>query len=174
MYDSIILRTVARLMLPLLVVLSLFLLLRGGGVPGGGFIGGGVAASAVVLLVLAYGPSRVRQVAPFDPFMLAAFGLFFALVWGLTSMGAGKPFLTSLQIAYTIPGIGPVEIETPMLFDVGVFLLMVGTTTHMVLLFSEQRDQAREASLAEEASEQPTPPSSTPPLPETPETKDTP
>jgi multicomponent Na+:H+ antiporter subunit B len=136
MYDSIILRTVARLMLPLLLVLSVFMLLRGHNLPGGGFIGGLVAACAIILQMIAFGPTFARRVLPVSYIAMAGFGVFFGAIWGLPAMFLGEPFMYALWIEEPIPGIG--KIGTPVLFDIGVFLTVIGVTTQIALLLAEE------------------------------------
>lgn len=136
MYDSVILRTVARLMLPLLLLLSVFMLLRGHNLPGGGFIGGLLASCGVILQMVAFGPTFARRVMPLNYLVLAAVGVFFAACWGLPALGLGQPFMTALWIEQPIPGIG--KIGTPVLFDLGVYLTVVGVTTQIALLLAEE------------------------------------
>jgi multicomponent Na+:H+ antiporter subunit B len=136
MYDSIVLRTVARLMLPLLLMLSVFMLLRGHNLPGGGFIGGLVAACAIILQMIAFGPTFARRVLPVSYIGMAAFGVFFGAVWGLPALFLGQPFMGALWIPDPIPGIG--KIGTPVLFDIGVFLTVIGVTTQIALLLAEE------------------------------------
>lgn len=136
MYDSLILRTVARLMLPLLIVLSLFMLFRGHNEPGGGFIGGLLAASALVLRIISDGPDSARRTFPVNYLVLAATGVLFAVAWGLLGLLAGAEFMKGLWLDVAVPGIG--KIGTPMLFDIGVYLTVVGITTHIALMLAEE------------------------------------
>ncbi len=134
--DSLILRTVARGMLPLLIILSVFMLLRGHNEPGGGFIGGLLAASAIILQIVADGPEAARRAIPINYLLLAAFGVFFAAIWGIPSLLLGNAYMQSLWISGNLPGIG--KIGTPVLFDVGVYLAVVGVTTHIALMLADE------------------------------------
>lgn len=136
MYDSVILRTVARLMLPLLLLLSAFMLLRGHNLPGGGFIGGLLASCGVILQMVAFGPTFARRVLPISYLVLAAVGVTFAAFWGLPALVLGQPFMAALWIEQPIPGIG--KVGTPVLFDLGVYLTVVGVTTQIALLLAEE------------------------------------
>ncbi len=138
MYESIILRSVARIMLPILLMLSVFMLLRGHNLPGGGFIGGLVASSAIILQLVAFGPAFARQVLRVNYLGLAAFGVFFAAIWGLPALMNGQPYMTAFWIPEPIPGVG--KIGTPVLFDVGVFFGVIGVTTQIALLLAEERN----------------------------------
>jgi len=136
MYDSIILRTTARLALPLLLLLALFMLVRGHNLPGGGFIGGLLAAAGMILQIVAFGPERAYALLPIDYLKLAAFGVVFAAFWGLLGLFAGQPYMDAFWIPDPIPGIG--KIGTPVLFDVGVFLTVIGVTVQLALVLAEE------------------------------------
>ncbi len=135
-YDSIILRVVARLMLPILLLLSVFMLLRGHNLPGGGFIGGLVAASAIILQMIAFGPSDTRGIIKINYLILAGVGILVAAIFGLPALVAGLPFMTAFWIPEPIPGIG--KIGTPVIFDLGVFLTVIAVTTKIALLLAEE------------------------------------
>jgi multicomponent Na+:H+ antiporter subunit B len=136
MYDSIVLRTVARLTLPLLLLLSVFLLLRGHNLPGGGFSGGLIASCAVILQMVAFGPTYARRVMPINYLLAAAFGVAFAAAWGIPALLAGNAYMEAYWIEQPIPGIG--KIGTPVLFDLGVYFTVIGVTTQLALLLAEE------------------------------------
>ncbi|MEF3273155.1 MAG: Na+/H+ antiporter subunit B [Chloroflexus sp.] len=136
LYDSLILRTVSRLMMPLLMVLSIFMLLRGHNLPGGGFIGGLLASSSIILQIVAFGPKTAQRILPVNYLLLAAFGVFFAAIWGLPALLAGLPYMQAFWLPEPIPGVG--KIGTPVLFDVGVYFTVVGVTTKIALLLVEE------------------------------------
>lgn len=135
-YDSIVLRNIARLMLPMLLLLALFMVFRGHNLPGGGFIGGLVASCALILQMVAFGPAFARSIIRVNYLLLAAFGVFFGAIWGLPALMVGQPFMTAFWLPEPIPGLG--KIGTPVLFDMGVFLTVVGVTTKIALLLSEE------------------------------------
>lgn len=136
--SSLILRTGARLLFPLLLLFSLFLLLRGHDAPGGGFSGGLVAAAAFVLFGVAYGVPATRQVLRVDPHALIGVGLLAALASGLPALVAGEPFMVGRWWEVALGGIGPLALGTPLLFDVGVYLVVVGVTLLIILTLSEE------------------------------------
>lgn len=136
MYDSIILRTVAKVMLPILLLISLFMVVRGHNLPGGGFIGGLLAASAIILQIVAFGPAVAAKVIPVNYLELAGFGVAFAAIWGLLGQFAGLPYMTAYWLPEPIPGIG--KVGTPVLFDVGVYLTVIGVTTQLALVLAEE------------------------------------
>jgi multicomponent Na+:H+ antiporter subunit B len=145
MSDSLILRTLLRAILPLVVVLSLFMLFRSQVAPGGGFASGLLAACAVVLQAVVSGPAYVRQVLPLSYTILAVVGVFFALIWGALSMLAELPFLTPLWLGQLLPGLG--NIGTPVLFNIGIYMTVVGVASQFTLLLMEEtmRDAATHA-----------------------------
>jgi multicomponent Na+:H+ antiporter subunit B len=134
---SLILRTAARVLLPLLLLFSIFLLLRGHNEPGGGFSGGLVAAAAFSLLAVATDPSIVRRALPLAPRSLIGVGLLVAIASGVTGLFAGKPFLTGLWVELSPPGGGVLAIGTPLLFDIGVYLVVLGVVLTIVLALAE-------------------------------------
>jgi multicomponent Na+:H+ antiporter subunit A len=125
-------RTAARLLMPLLLLFAVFLLLRGHNQPGGGFVGGLVSASAFALYSIAFGVGRARQALLVKPMTLLGTGLLIALVSGLPAVLRGQPFLTASWIA------GPVALGTPVLFDIGVFLVVAGVVLMMIFSLAEE------------------------------------
>ena len=135
--NSLILRTTVRFLMPLLLLFSVFLLVRGHNHSGGGFAGGLVAASAFALFSLAYNAAEARRVLRIPTALLIASGLLLAVLSGLIGLLAGRPFLTGLWTYLFIPGIGSLEVGTPVLFDIGVYLLVFGITLTMVFSLEE-------------------------------------
>ncbi len=130
---SLILATVARISVGLMLIFSVHLLLRGHHEPGGGFIGGLVAATGLALHALAEGPAAVRAALRVDPRTVAFAGLAVALAACLPGAAAGGPFLTAVWV-----GLGAAKLGTPVLFDVGVYLVVVGGVLALVLALEEE------------------------------------
>jgi multicomponent Na+:H+ antiporter subunit B len=133
--NSIILATVSRLLTGLLLVFSVFLLLRGHNLPGGGFAGGLVAASAFVLHALATDFPSARRLLWLDPRTIMGLGLLVATVSGLLAFFQDKPFLTGLWDKTPLPVVG--KLGTPLMFDAGVYLLVLGMTCLVVFTLGE-------------------------------------
>ena len=133
---SLILRTATRLLMPLLLLFAVFLLLRGHNEPGGGFVGGLVVAAAFVLYAIAYGVDAARRAVLVDPSTLLGAGLLVALGSGIPAVLVGRPFLTAI---WTKIGIEPavVDVGTPLVFDVGVFLAVIGVVLTIVFTLAE-------------------------------------
>jgi|DewCreStandDraft_5_1066085.scaffolds.fasta_scaffold00372_35 multicomponent Na+:H+ antiporter subunit B len=130
---SVILGVAVRALLPLLLLFSIFLLLRGHHAPGGGFVGGLVAAAVVALYALAYGATAAHRLLRLSPRGLIAAGLLTALGSGLVGPLTGAPFLTGRWIK-----VGHLELGTPLLFDVGVYLVVIGVTLWIILTLAEE------------------------------------
>ena len=103
---SLILSGATRVLMPLLLMLSVFLLVRGHNEPGGGFVGGLVASAAFVLYAIAHGVRAARGVIRVDPALIAAAGLAIAALSGIPAVLAGEPYMTGLWLADPLPVIG--------------------------------------------------------------------
>jgi multicomponent Na+:H+ antiporter subunit B len=132
--NSIILRTATQLLLTILLLFSVFLLLRGHDLPGGGFIGGLVAAAAVALYTLAFGPVAAQAMLRVPPQALLGVGLLAAVVAGLLALLTGEAFLTGQWWIIDLGNDRVLKLSSPLLFDIGVYLVVVGTI--LTMLFS--------------------------------------
>src|SRR5690554_1258917 len=122
------LRLLARLMLPLALLVAIFIFLRGHNEPGGGFIAGLVTSVALVLLHVSSGQEWVEQRMHVNYRKLAASGILIAGIIGLGSLLFGMPLLTSTHGILHIPWLGDLELASAMLFDLGVYFTVVGGT----------------------------------------------
>jgi len=122
-----ILVTVSKLLLPIALLVAAFLFLRGHNEPGGGFIAGLVTAVALMLQYIAEGSRTTRTRLPWDHLGLIGAGVLIALLTGVASWLFGYPFLTSTYSYVSLPVIGTFELASAMLFDLGVYLAVVGT-----------------------------------------------
>lgn len=130
--NSIILATAARFVVGLMLVFSVYLLLRGHNAPGGGFVGGLVAAAALFLHAIANGVAATRRWMRVEPRFLAVLGIAIAIGAGLPAAAVDAPFLTGV---WAFPGGLP--LGTPLLFDVGVYLVVLGAVTTLVFALEE-------------------------------------
>ena len=131
--NSVILRTATRGLIPALLAFSVVLLLGGHNAPGGGFVGGLVAASAFALRAVATGIESARAALRVEPRTLVASGLLVSLTSGLMPLALGRAFMTGLWTDVPVPGLGSLAVGTPVLFDVGVYILVLGVT--LMILF---------------------------------------
>lgn len=136
--NSIILRTATRLLLTLLLLFSLFLLWRGHNEPGGGFIGGLIASGAFTLYLIAFGGDAMRRVLRVEPHQLLGVGLAIAIVSGVFAIFGGDVYMTGQWLTLNLGnGAEPLKLGTPLLFDVGVYLVVIGFTLTIVLALDE-------------------------------------
>jgi multicomponent Na+:H+ antiporter subunit B len=135
---SLILQTISRYHLPLLLLFSVFLFLRGHNEPGGGFISGLVASTGWALYAIAFDAAAARRVLRVEPQQLMVWGLLLALGSGCLGLMQFAPFLTAQWMIVDIPGVGRVHIGTPLLFDLGVYLLVIGATLTIILAMDEE------------------------------------
>ncbi|WP_373233196.1 MnhB domain-containing protein, partial [Cohnella sp.] len=101
--------------------------------PGGGFIGALLTASSLILLTLAYGIKTMREVVPLDFKKLTALGLLVAILTGIGSFVFEVPFLSHSYGYFNLPLLGETELATAVLFDLGVFMTVVGITMTIIL-----------------------------------------
>nr|WP_298169578.1 monovalent cation/H+ antiporter subunit A [uncultured Pseudomonas sp.] len=123
-----ILATLSRVLLPMALLVSVFIFLRGHNLPGGGFIAGLVTAVALILQYVASGVQWTQSRLPLNYHRMAGSGVLLAGLTGAGSWWFDKPFLTSAFGHFDIPLVGDVELATAMLFDLGVYLTVVGAT----------------------------------------------
>ncbi|MBX3360224.1 MAG: Na+/H+ antiporter subunit B [Phycisphaeraceae bacterium] len=135
--NSVILQTATRFLMPLILVFSVVIMLQGHNKPGGGFIGGLLAAAAFSLHALAFNPAETRASLRFDLRSIIAIGLLISLSAGLPALLTGQPLFTGLWHEMMVPGIGVVHLGTPLLFDLGVYIVVIGISVLMVLTLVE-------------------------------------
>lgn len=133
---SVILSTASRYLLPLLLIFSFFLLLRGHNEPGGGFVGGLVAAAAYALYFIANGVDEAEKLLKAEPIKLISIGLLLAIISTIPSIIMGKNFMTGMWLDTNFPVIG--KIGTPLVFDLGVYLLVLGITLKIIFSLAEE------------------------------------
>lgn len=115
-----------RTMVPTLVLFSAYLLVVGHDVPGGGFAGGLIASSALLLVFLTFGTSGLDRALPIDPEALTGVGLALAIVAGLIGLFFEGTFLTYTYASVSAPVLGDIKVSSLLLFDLGVYALVVG------------------------------------------------
>lgn len=136
--NDLILRTTTSLIAFVLLGFAVYLLFAGHNMPGGGFVGGLVTSGAVILLYMAYGEEMARRIFPVNFRLLVPIGLSFALLTGLGGVLLGHPFLTHTFGHVHVPFLGEIELATAMLFDIGVYLTVLGVTITIILNVNER------------------------------------
>jgi len=127
-----------RFLLPLLLLYSVFLFLRGHNYSGGGFTGGLVAGAGFILYALGCKVSELKQLVRVDPNTLLAWGLLIALLSALAPLAWGDNFLSGEWYPMQLPRLGEIWIGTPFFFELGVYLVVIGTTLTILTNLMEE------------------------------------
>lgn len=137
--NNLILRTTTSLIAFILLGFAIYLLLAGHNSPGGGFVGGLITSATVVLLYMAYGIKEVKEILPIDYRLLIPIGLLVAVTTGIGSLFFQEPFLTQKFGTFWFPFFGEVELATAMLFDLGVYITVLGAAVSIILTIAEDK-----------------------------------
>lgn len=135
--NSLILRTATPFLVGLMLLFSIYVLLRGHNEPGGGFIGGLIGASAFAIYAIAEGLPSARRALLVPPIVVAGVGLLLAALSGVVSIFFGDAFLTG---QWWFPDFAPdlKYLSSVVLFDVGVYLVVVGTIASIAFALEER------------------------------------
>ena len=120
-----------------ILVFSLYLLAAGHNQPGGGFAGGLVGGVAVLLAWAGGGTELVRRIVPLRASALMGAGLLISTLTALAPLALDMGFLESGYIEFAVPAIGDVKLVSAVLFDIGVYLLVVGMSLGLVRALGE-------------------------------------
>jgi multisubunit Na+/H+ antiporter MnhB subunit len=140
------LRTAMWLLLPLIFLFAGYVFVKGHNEPGGGFIAGLAASVGLAAYRMTAGNAALRKLLPMKPGLMAATGLALALATGVAPLvimlatgGAyGGPFLMSDNAYIGLPGGGEFHWTSVLLFDLGVFLVVIAVTMGIVNRFEEE------------------------------------
>jgi multicomponent Na+:H+ antiporter subunit B len=138
--NTLIFRTLAPLIVAIMLVFSFYVCLRGHNEPGGGFIGGLIAAASMAVFGMASGVAEVRKALRVDPMAIAGFGVLMAGASGLVSLFIDAPFMTSIWLYLDI-GETVVPLSTPLFFDLGVYCVVFGTLAAIALSLEGDREE---------------------------------
>ncbi|WP_238649945.1 Na+/H+ antiporter subunit A [Paenibacillus piscarius] len=136
--NDVLLQSVAKVAFVIIITFSLYLFFAGHNQPGGGFIGALMAAAALILVAVAFGTEFVEKVLPVDYRKLIGVGIMIAFLTGIGSFLFDVPFLSQAFGYFDLPVMGKTELTTAMLFDLGVYLSVIGVT--MNIIFTIGRD----------------------------------
>lgn len=125
-HRSLVLEVATRIIFPLIMVLSAYFFFAGHNTPGGGFAGGLTAGLALVLRYLAGGRYELGETLPLDAGKILGAGLLLSAGTAATSLLVGAPVLSSALIEVDVPVLGTVKFVTALVFDLGVYLIVVG------------------------------------------------
>ncbi|KYG65944.1 NADH dehydrogenase [Bdellovibrio bacteriovorus] len=122
--ESIIIKKAMAIFLPLFVLVSLYVLYRGHNQPGGGFVGGLIFAIALAFYALIHGAKSAERILVIKPIYWIGAGIFLALLAGLYPLAYSNPYFTAQW--WGEGGLG-----TPLIFDIGVFVTVVGVVSQL-------------------------------------------
>ncbi|SDQ56529.1 Na+/H+ antiporter subunit A [Microbacterium sp. cf332] len=142
---SIMLEVIVRILFHTIIVVSLYLLFAGHNLPGGGFAGGLVAGMALVMRYVAGGPYELGAAAPTDAGRLLGVGMTLAVGTAIVPLFFGAPALTSTFWEAELPVLGHVEFVTSTIFDVGVYLVVIGLVLDVLRSLGAEVDRQRKA-----------------------------
>ena len=125
-YRSLVLEVATRIIFPLIMMLSAYFFFTGHNTPGGGFAGGLTAGLALVLRYLAGGRYELGETLPLDAGKILGVGLGLSAGTAVASLLVGAPALSSAMIEFDVPVLGHIKFVTALLFDLGVYLIVVG------------------------------------------------
>jgi len=133
---SLIVKYIAELILLVTTTFAVYLLLRGHDEPGGGFAAGIAATLGILLQAVATGFRETRR--RLEGLLRPAWGLGMVLAVGaaVAHMATGAPFFTHFHAEATLPGSG-LTLSTALAFDLGVFLVVVGSAAAAFAALSE-------------------------------------
>jgi len=123
-----ILAMISQALLPLALLVSFYIFLRGHNMPGGGFIAGLITAVALIQQYIAHGVEWVKPRIKVEYQTLISLGVLIATFTGIASWFFGRPFMTTWFDYFDIPLIGEIELASALVFDLGVYLTVVGAT----------------------------------------------
>ena len=132
-----------RLLLPMAGLVSVFFLLRGHNAPGGGFVGGLVLAIGLIVQYMVGGVRWVEARSHIHPPTWVAIGLLTAVGAAVSAGLARRAFLTSLTANFDLPLIGELQLSTVLIFDIGVYMLVVGATTLILVALAHQSTRSQ-------------------------------
>lgn len=147
---SIMLEVIVRILFHTIVIVSLYLLFAGHNLPGGGFAAGLVAGMALVMRYIAGGRYELGAAAPTDAGRLLGAGMTIAVACAIVPLFFGEAPLTSQFWEAELPVLGHVEFVTSTIFDVGVYLVVIGLVLDVLRSLGAEVDrQALESPAAQ-------------------------
>ena len=136
---SVILNQVTRAVFPVILLLSLFLTFRGHNAPGGGFAGGLVVGGGLAIRYLAGGNAALGRLATVPSTLIIGLGLITSAATTLVPLAVGNTFLESSIYNLDLPVIGPVKVVSSALFDLGVYVLVIGVVLAVITQLGDHR-----------------------------------
>lgn len=132
-----------RFLLPFMAMVVVYFFMRGHNMPGGGFVAGLIFAVAIIVQYMLTGTTWLESHLHLRPLRWLSFGLITACVTGLGAVALGYPFLTSHTAHVTFPLLGEIHIPSAFFFDLGVFVVVVGSTMLILVALAHQSIRSR-------------------------------
>ncbi|MGK2880649.1 MAG: hydrogen gas-evolving membrane-bound hydrogenase subunit E, partial [Mycobacterium sp.] len=140
-HRSLVLEVATRIIFPLIMVLSAYFFFTGHNTPGGGFAGGLTAGLALVLRYMAGGRYELGETLPLDAGKVLGVGLGLSAGMAVGSMLLGAPALSSAVVELDVPLLGTIKFVTALIFDLGVYLIVVGLVLDILRSLGARLDE---------------------------------
>lgn len=153
--STVIVKTMARAVLIVAILFSIYLLLNGANVPGGGFVGGVLFVCAIALVYVAYGMKYINNRLKPDYLSWIAYGLLFASITAIAPMIVNHNYFRSAFTHYTLEifgiHIGEIELLSSMFFDIGVYFTVIGALLFILTNIASDRVKEPEEPVPDKA-----------------------
>lgn len=147
--DSFILRKTSVIIGLIVQIFAVYLFFRGHNQPGGGFIAGVGCSVGILLIIFANGKASTSDLIRFDPVRIAAWGLLISVFSGLISLALASDYLTHYHYKTdSAPFFGSLYLGTPLLFDLGVFMVVVGVILKVSFVLMDALDEQKDEAIA--------------------------
>ncbi len=135
--NDVMLQTATKVVIFIILLFAVHIFFAGHYTPGGGFVGGLLTASAIVLLMLAFDLDTVKKILPVNYVIMTAIGLLIAVGTASASIIFDVPFFTHAFDYFDLPLFGKTSLHSAALFDLGVYLVVVGVTMTIIQTIGE-------------------------------------
>ncbi len=135
--NDVMLQTATKVVTFIILMFAVHIFFAGHYTPGGGFVGGLLTTSAIVLLMLAFDIETVKKILPLNYVTMTAVGLLLAVATASASIIFDVPFFTHAYDYFDLPLFGNTSLHSALLFDIGVYLVVVGVTMTIIQTIGE-------------------------------------
>lgn len=135
--NDVMLQSATKVVTFIILMFAVHIFFAGHYTPGGGFVGGLLTASAIVLLMLAFDLETVKKILPVNYVFMTAAGLLIALATASAAIIFDVPFFTHAYDYFNLPLFGKTSLHSAALFDLGVYLVVVGVTMTIIQTIGE-------------------------------------
>lgn len=135
--NDVMLQTATKVVTFIILMFAVHIFFAGHYTPGGGFVGGLLTASAIVLLMLAYDIETIKKILPINYVLMTSAGLLISIATAAASIVFDVPFFTHAYDYFNLPLFGETSLHSAALFDLGVYLVVVGVTMTIIQTIGE-------------------------------------